>query len=455
MGFPALLQKRIKVDTANIEMGMFVAQLDRSWLETPFIERGFEVSKSDQIDLLRKFCTHVYVDVERSTLSEKQIRQAHEQSGNGKDPFSTTRIERRRALRSPKKVRGFLNLLRSLKPAARSAGSAADAENLTSSVATRVEAPQAAAAYGVACDQMREILVGVKKGQRVEIDMIKAAVDPMIDSVSRNPDALAWYGALRKREDGAVSYTMTTTIWALIMGRHLGFEQHRLQNLAMGGLLLDIGNVRIPRSVAMKEGPLTDEEHEIVQMHVKYGVDIVKKSAAFGDEVIDMVRCHHERFDGSGYPAGLSGKEIPVYGRISGLIGCYDAIISRKPYREPKCAYEAIREVNQLAGTQFQPHVVEQFVQALGMFPTGSLVELNSGEVAIVIEQNRRHRLRPNLLMILDAKKRPVAANKILALSKVPATGETPKGRWVVSGYDAGTFDIDPKDYFFGVKGTA
>jgi len=450
-----LLQKRIKIDTANIEMGMFVAQLDRSWLETPFIERGFEVLKSDQIDMLRKLCTHVYVDVERSSLSEKQIRKAHEQSAEaGKDPFSTTRIERRRALRSPKKVRGFLSVLRRLKPASRSGDNAADSENLSSTVATRVEAPQAAAAFGIACDQMREILGAVKKGRRVEIDAIRAAVDPMIDSVGRNPDALAWYGALRKREDGTLSYTMTTSIWALILGRHLGFERHRLQNLAMGGLLLDIGNVRIPRSVAMKEGPLTDEEHEIVQMHVKYGVDIVKKTDAFGEEVAELVGCHHERFDGSGYPNGLSGKDIPVYGRISGLIDCYDAIISRKPYREPKCAFDAVRELNQLAGTKFQPHVVEQFIQALGMFPTGSLVELNSGEVAIVIEQNRRHRLRPNLLMILDEKKRPVA-NKIMELSKVPATGETPQGRWVVSGYDAGKFDIDPKDYFFGVKGTA
>jgi len=453
-GFLALLQKRIKVDTANIEMGMFIAQLDRSWLETPFVQRGFVVSKADEIALLRKFCTHVYVDVERSSLPQKQIWKAHQQSGSLADPFTKTFIGRRRELRSARKVRGFLDVLRKLKPAGRS-GSGEEGEGLDSSVSTRLEAPQAAAAFGVACEHMREILNGVKKGRRIDIDVLKAAVDPMIDSVTRNPDALAWYGALRKREEATLSFTMTTAIWALILGRHLGFERHRLTVLAMGGLLLDIGNVRIPRTIGMKEGPLTEDEHDMMRMHVEYGVDIVKKSSAFGDDVIEMVRCHHERFDGSGYPNGLAGNNIPVYGRISGVIDCYDAIISAKPYRGPRCAYDAVRELNQLAGTQFQPEVVEQFIQALGMFPTGSLVELNTGEVAIVIEQNRERRLRPNLLMILDENKQPVQANKVLALAKVPDTGDSRKARWVVGGYDAGTFDIDPKDYFFGLKGTA
>jgi len=449
-----LLQKRIKVDTAKIEMGMFIAQLDRSWLETPFIQRGFVVSKQDEIALLRKFCTHVYVDVERSALPQKQIWKAHKQSGALSDPFTKTFIGRRRAARSAGKTRGFLDVLRKLRPAGRYAADE-QGTGLDSTVPTRLEAPQAAAAFGIACEHMREILTDVKKGRRIDIELLEGAVDPMIDSVMRNPDALAWYGALRKREEGVLSYTMTTAIWALILGRHLGFERHRLTVLAMGGLLLDIGNVRIPRAIGMKDGPLTEDEHNMMRMHVEYGVEIVKKSSAFGDDVIDMVRCHHERFDGSGYPHGLAGKDIPIYGRISGVIDCYDAIISAKPYRGAKCAYEAVRELNQLAGTQFQPEVVEQFVQALGMFPTGSLVELNTGEVALVIEQNRERRLRPNLLMLLDKHKQPAQGNKILALSKVPDTGDGRKARWIVGGYDAGTFDIDPKDYFFGLRGNA
>jgi HD-GYP domain-containing protein (c-di-GMP phosphodiesterase class II) len=450
-----MLQKRIKVDAANIEMGMFVAQLDRSWLETPFIERGFVVSKPDQLQLLRKFCSHVYVDVARSSLPEKQIRKAHKRSGSVGDPFTQTFIRRRRDQRSARKLRGVYGRLRRLLRVRQGERDAVGGEGLSQRISTRAEAPQAAEAFGVACEHMRAILAGVKQGRRVDINVLRAAVHPMIESIVRNPDALAWYGALRKREERTIDYSMTTAIWALLLGRHLGFKGHRLENLGMGGLLLDIGNLRVPRTVGMKEGALTEEEHDIIRTHVDYGVDIIKKSSAFSEDVIDMVRCHHERHDGTGYPRGLKGTDIPVYGRIAGVIDCYDAIISRKTYRGPKCAYDAVRELNQLAGTAFQPEAIEQFVQALGMFPTGSLVELNSGEVGIVIEQNRERRLRPTLLMILDRNKRPTRGAQMLALSKVPSTGKDPKARWVVSGYDAGTFDIDPKDYFFGVKGTA
>lgn len=442
-----MLQKRIKVDTAHITLGMFVAQLDRSWLETPFIERGFVVAQSDQIGLLRKFCNYVYIDVERSALPEKDILSAHQQSAAVRDPFSETFIVQRRALRVDRSVRGFFKFLRRLNPVGRGQG--------TGTVSTRDEAPAAAAAFGTACEHMRAVLTGVKKGRQPDIENLLGAVTPMVDSVMRNADALAWYGALRKREEGNFSYTMTTAIWALILGRHLGFERHRLMDLAMGGLLLDIGNTRIPRSIGAKDGPLTAEEQEIMQMHVAYGVDLVKKTFALGDDVLDMVRCHHERHDGSGYPAGISGEDIPIYGRIAGVIDCYDSIISKRPYADPKCACDAVRELNMLAGKQFQSGVIEQFVQAIGTFPSGSLVELNTGEVAIVVEQNRQHRLRPNLLMVMDENKQPVRMNKILNLSKVPGTGEHRRARWITGGYADDSCDIDPMDYFFGLKGTA
>ncbi|TDJ47703.1 MAG: DUF3391 domain-containing protein, partial [Gammaproteobacteria bacterium] len=114
-----MLQKRIKVDTAHITLGMFVAQLDRSWLETPFIERGFVVAQSDQIGLLRKFCNYVYIDVERSALPEKDILSAHQQSAAVRDPFSETFIVQRRALRVDRSVRGFFKFLRRLNPVGR------------------------------------------------------------------------------------------------------------------------------------------------------------------------------------------------------------------------------------------------------------------------------------------------------------------------------------------------
>ena len=136
-------------------------------------------------------------------------------------------------------------------------------------------------------------------------------------------------------------------------------------------------------------------ERTIVKKHVAVGLDLVKNALGLNADVLAMIQHHHERHDGSGYPQGLTGADMPVFGRIAGLIDCFDAMTTKRPYAPAKSAYDAVRELNGLSGTGFQRELVEQFVQAVGMFPTGSLVELNTGEVAVVIEQNRVRRLRP------------------------------------------------------------
>ncbi len=443
-----LQQKRIKIDTANIVQGMYVAQLDCSWLTTPFIKRGFQIASEDEIGLLRKFCKHVYIDASQSTVSEKDILKAHHDSGSIEDPFSRSQIRRRVSIsgKGMGRFRSFLQWILS-------ARQTADAKT-NGRTSMRVEAPLAMDAYVAISATMDEVLQRVKKGRPVDIDLLHKSIAPMVASVQRNSDSMAWLGFLRQRERGHVTYTITIAIWALIMGNEMGLTGRRLANLAIGALLLDIGNTKIPKSIGMKDGPLTDDEREIMRGHVSYGLDIIEKSSGISDEIVEMIRHHHERFDGSGYPQGL-GKDIPVYGRIAGLIDCYDAMISRRPYADQKCAYDAVRELNRQAGTKFQEEVVEQFIRAIGMFPTGSLVELNTGEVAIVIEQNVERRLRPKLLVLLNADRQPVRRNKAIDLSKLPDQADKKNALWIQGGFEAGSFNIDPKDYFLQPKGNA
>jgi len=443
-----LLQKRIKIDTANIAQGMYVAQLDCSWLTTPFIKRGFEISSEDEIDLLRKFCKHIYVDASQSTVSEKDILKAHRDSGMMADPFSRTQIRRIKTVSSGR-MRSFLAFMRRMSFRRQTPGGATSERT-----STRVEAPLAMEAYVAVSAAMNEMLQRAKKGRPIDIDILYKSVTPMIASVQRNRDAMAWLGFIRKRDEGYFSYTITTAIWALIMGDEMGLTGRRLANLAIGALLLDIGNTQIPKSIGMKDGQLTAEEFEIMRMHVDYGLQIVEKSPGISTDIIDMVRYHHERIDGSGYPQAISG-DVPVYGRIAGLIDCYDAMISKRPYADQKCAYDAVRELNQLAGTKFQKEVVEQFVRAIGMFPTGSLVELNTGEVALVIEQNTSRRLRPKLLVVLNAQRQPARRNKEIDLSSLPDRAEKRNARWITGGFEVGSFDIDPQDYFLRPQGNA
>ncbi|MGI9329340.1 MAG: HD-GYP domain-containing protein [Gammaproteobacteria bacterium] len=442
-----MLSKRVKIDTMNLEKGMFVALLDRPWLETPFLFQGFEIREQSEIGLLRKFCKHVYVDTLRGSVSKDIVMRAHGSTGKAKDPFAKT--EARVNGHKPQSLK--MRILRVLSRFDRS-GRMADRINgvhrYENQLTTREEAPASAHAYGIAVDSMNDILEDLRKGSCIDIDKVKQAVTPMIDSVLRNQDAMAWLVCLRKRDEYTYNHSIASSVWALVLGRHLGFDRTGLQTLAMGGILLDVGKIHIPDSISGKKGPLETQEMEIMRAHVDYGLEMAKKAPGINQDILDMILSHHERHDGSGYPRGLAGNDIPVFGRIAGIVDCYDAMITPRPWAEAKSAYDAVRELNLLAGKKFQRELVEQFVQALGMFPTGTIVELNTGEVGIVVEQNRVRRLRPKIMLLLNSSQSPVSTVKIMDLKRLPSKEGDRRARWIVKGHEAGAFGFDPKDFF-------
>ncbi len=442
-----MLFKRVKVDTVNLEPGMFIAQLDRPWLETPFFFQGFEIRQPDEIGLLRKFCKHVYVDVERSSVPKERVLEARNSIGRAHDPFQHRDAARNTRESDSLRYR-ILSALARFDPTGRLASVAGGVRLYQNRVPTREEAPRAAHAYGLAMDSMNRVLERIYERKGVDVGRVKHAAMPIVDSVLRNQDAMAWLISMRKSDDYTYNHSIASAIWAVILGRHLGFDRSALQTLAMGGLLLDIGKACIPPSITDKAGPLTDEERQLMRMHVEYSTELARKAPGINDQILDMISGHHERHDGSGYPRGLSGNDIPVFGRIAGLVDSYDAMITARAHVPAMSAYDAIRELNLLAGTKFQRELVEQFVQALGMFPTGSVVELNTGEVGIVVEQNRVHRLRPKVLIVLDADHRPVARGKPVDLKRRSSDPNKRKSLWIVQGHGAGAFDIDPGRYF-------
>lgn len=440
-----MLFKRTKIDTANLQRGMYVAQLDRPWLETPFLFQGFEIREDSELKLLRQFCRHVYIDISRSSLAREKVLQAlaprnHEQA--------VMRVPSRHepATFAGRLMRAVLQLDPTGTVAARLSGH----REYRNTVPTRKEAPRSIRAYDAAVVTMQEVLVHVRKGAGVEVDKLQAAIKPMIDSVLRNQDAMAWLVYLRKRDEYTHHHSVASSVWAVILGRHLGFDRQGLDTLAMGGMLLDIGKAKLPETLTSREDELSPAEFEAMKQHVAHGLAMVKLTPGVNADVLAMIEGHHERYDGSGYPKGLKGADIPVFARIGGLVDCYDAITSHRPWARSRSPYDAIRELNTMAGVKFQKEMVEQFVQALGMFPTGSMVEMNTGEVGIVVEQNTIRRLRPKVILLLNADKRPLAAPRTLDLRKCPSGQGDTRSYWIVKGHEAGAFGLDPKNYFIG-----
>jgi hypothetical protein len=161
-----------------------------------------------------------------------------------------------------------------------------------------------------------------------------------------------------------------------------------------------------------------------------------------------MIRTHHERHNGSGYPRGLSAEKIPLFGRIAGIVDAYDAITSQRPFCRPLPAFEAIEQLYQWRGIDFQTELVEQFIQVVGIYPVGSLVELSNGSVGVVIGQNEHYRLRPLIMVLLDADKQLLDEFHELDLrAGLESQGSAPPS--IARGLPPGAYELDQGLYYF------
>ncbi len=438
--------KRLKIETANLQYGMYVAQLDRPWLETPFLLKGFEIRDAKDLQQLRQFCKHVYVDASQGSLPEAKVLDARRKEEHYASVLGAPATRREHAAKAGLARRlidtlGRLDrngVLTKFLPTPR----------YRNAVPIRQEAPRAAEAYDNAARILNEMLEQFPQVKKLDAERLQQAIIPLVASILRNQDAMAWLVCLRKRDANSPLRQIGSAVWAAILGRHLGFERSAIETLALGGLLLDLGNARIPQSIILKQGPLEEIEQKIIRKHVALGLEMVRTTPGLNADVIAMLQHHHERNDGSGYPKALAGADIPVFGRIAGLVDCFDAMTTKRPYAPARSAYAAVRELNSLSGTLFQKELVEQFVQAIGMFPTGCLVELNTGEIAVVTAQNRVQRLRPMLRLLSNPDKTPLTAQKTLNLGKPRGRRTDSDSHWIVRGLDPGAFGLDPKDFF-------
>jgi HD-GYP domain-containing protein (c-di-GMP phosphodiesterase class II) len=235
-------------------------------------------------------------------------------------------------------------------------------------------------------------------------------------------------------------------VWAAILGRHIGLHRTELEKLAVGCAMCDIGMTQLPPELLDQAENLSDEQVRVVRAHPTVGAELVSKSKEVDFEILGIIENHHERMDGSGYPRGIDGAAIPLLARIAGLVDTYDAMITPRPYAAARTSHEATQELLDCKGAQFQGALVEQFVQAIGLFPTGTMVELNTGEVAIVVSQNSTRRLKPEVVVVLDAEKEHLETTRLidLATQTVAAEGE----RWIARELLAGAHGINCEEYF-------
>jgi putative nucleotidyltransferase with HDIG domain len=380
---------------------MYVSELDRPWLETPFLFQGFYVQTEEDVAAVRSYCRQVVVD-------------------------TGTEDERPKTVATPSRARPPAEAMRELKD----------------------EIKQASGIHQAVCASVEEVMVELRNSGKLSVHKLEAAVLPMVDSVLRNPAAMSCLMRIRRKGGYLLSHALASSVWATALGREIGLDRGSLRTVALGAMLLDVGKTRIPQAILDKPGKLDAGEREQVRRHVELGLELVRESGDVDPRVVEMIANHHERHDGSGYPRGIAGGDIPVFGRIAGIVDTYDAMITSRPYASTQSSYGALRQLRSLAGTEFQPELVDHLTQAIGMFPTGTLVLLNTGEVAVVSAQSRIRRLRPEIMIILDAEKHPLAEYRVVDLNNVSATADDQASLWIEQGLEPGAYGVDPAEYY-------
>ncbi|MCW5593877.1 MAG: HD-GYP domain-containing protein, partial [Burkholderiales bacterium] len=279
------------------------------------------------------------------------------------------------------------------------------------------------------------------------IARVEEVVDEMVESMVRNPDALMWVARLREQDITTYGHGLQVAVYLVAFGRHLGFPRAELSQLGTIGLLLDIGKIKLPKSILEKQGRLTPEEFEIAKSHVMLGLEILSATPNWPVEVLEGIAQHHERMNGSGYPRGLKAEQIGIFGRMAGIGDCFAALTKSRPYAEAVSSYEALRSITGWGGEYFHAPLTEQFVQAIGVFPVGSLVELSTGEVAVVVSHNKVRRLKPRVLLLTGPDKTPSAYPIMVDLLYDPLLGgEEPA--FIRRSLPAGAYGLNPRENY-------
>ncbi len=399
----------VKITVDELSAGMFVTELDRPWHESPFLLQGFLIESDEDLQQLQQCCQHVYIDPSRG----KHVLSSHDSSAvPGSDDEGVDHLVMQRDVQNDQWTPGGATERGKLVAAARKAHDAVGLPNafveyeVTASIEKELDV--AREVHAELETSLNNALASYNESSELHVDEVKASTNHLIESMIRNPDASALLVRLQSQDSYSYAHSVEASVLAILFGRHLGLTEAELNKLALGVLLLDIGKLKLPPALLDKVGKLHHVEVRLLKQHVDYSIEVLAETPGLDPEVLSIVAYHHERFDGKGYPKGMKGSEIPVYARIAAIVDFYDAYTHPRPYRPAHSTAQAINALYSGSGTRFQPELVEEFIQCQGVYPTGSIVLLSSGEVGIVIEQNPLRRLRPTVLIVRDSDKQEI-----------------------------------------------
>lgn len=362
--------KKISVD--ELIPGMFIQDLNCGWLDHPFLSNTFAVKDETIVNKIRSLgIREVYIDPSR-----------------GLDvPNAQTQREVNQALDR------------------RIAEIAAQAPEVNRTASLAEESPQARRLHTAANRIVRHLMADIRLGKQIELDKIDPMVEGMVDSIFRNKNALLPLAQLKSHDDYTFEHSVSVCALMVAFARGLELPREIIKEIASGALLHDVGKARVPDEILNKPAKLTDAEFAKMKNHVVQSKIILQATPGVSQVAMDVASQHHERFDGTGYPNKLVGQEISLYGQMGSIVDVYDALSSNRVYHKGMPPSLALKKLLEWSNHHFDPKLVHVFIRAVGIYPTGSLVKLESGRLAVVQEQNENALLSPAVLAIFSTQK--------------------------------------------------
>ncbi|MBI5098197.1 MAG: HD-GYP domain-containing protein [Nitrospirae bacterium] len=360
--------KKIKVD--QLKPGIFIHDINCDWLDHPFISNKIKIKNERDID---KIVTHgineVYIDTDKGMdVVDAPTKKDVEIQGE-LDKLTDTKLKTgSRALLKEELVRAREIIKESKK-----------------------------AIYNIMED--------VKLGKQIEIKQVENIVEKIADSIFQNKDALMSLGRIKQKDEYTYMHSLSVCALLISFAEQLDLDYKTIKAVGIGGLLHDIGKVKVPIEILNKKGPLSEKEFTIMKEHVKLGCNIIEQCTSIDEISFYVTAHHHERLSGTGYPYSLKGDEISIFGQMSAVADVYDALSSDRCYKDKIIPTEALRKLYEWSNSYYNKNLVEQFICCVGIYPVGTLVRLESGLLGIVVDHGVKGLLYPLIRIIYDTIK--------------------------------------------------
>lgn len=381
-----------KIHVADLKQGMFLQEICGSWMDHPFWKKSFTLNDPKDINTLQECGIHeVWIDTDKgldvdasvAALSEEEQQHKIESTLQQADKFSPKAVQR---------------------------------------VSLQEEVDRARLIHTRSKEAVTSMFNEVRMGKALQLDGVTALVDDISQSISRNPEAFLSLARLKTKDNYTYLHSVAVCALMISLGKQMGLEEELLQKLGMAGLLHDLGKMMIPEEVLNKPGRLTDDEFTVIKNHPMRGWEILKDSAGVNEIALEVCLHHHEKMDGSGYPHKLSGETISLFARMGAVCDVYDAITSVRCYKSGWAPAEAIRKMAEWQEGHFDATVFHAFVKTIGIHPSGTLLKLKSGRLAVVVEQSEKSLLTPVVKAFFSTKSNAPIQPELIDLSKSPDT---------------------------------